>query len=126
MGNEVMGNIGQENPNSIISKPDTSGVKEVEEMDEIEILKNKVKDITEDSFIPVSDSYGNILCVYSEDFKSLYGEERGSDVMFIVRGTIKRTDDKNIEMDIWDASLVHGKCGPKSKGKTALKKYFGK
>lgn len=60
-------------------------------------------------FTPVSDEYGNELCVYAEDFPELADMPRGSEIMFVVRGAVKGVDKmgkrEKVTCFIWDAKL---------------------
>ena len=87
-------------------------------------LKDKVKELNEGDFIPVSDEYGNELCVYADDFPELTKEARGSEVMFVIRCGMNKVNDgpypvgggkprQKISLYIWDAALVHAMCGKK-------------
>lgn len=79
------------------------------------ILKKKamgdkdMKEMGEDGFVPVSDEYGNELCLYVEDFPELAEMPRGSEVVFMVRGAVKGVDKmgkrEKITCFIWDAKL---------------------
>lgn len=88
------------------------------DMQEMEILKKKVQSISEDDFLPVSDSHGNEMCLHAEDYPDLVKEGRGSEVMFIIRGSIKGVkkpmmpgESEKLEVYIWDAAKVHGRKG---------------
>lgn len=84
-------------------------------------MEHKGKEKSEDGFVPVSDEYGNELCVYAKDFPELMKEARGSEVMFVVRGAVKGVmgegDRAKLTCFIWDTALIHGACGPKKDNK---------
>ena len=94
------------------------GMAKAEMEGEFEMLKKVAGSVSEDNFIPVSETYGNMLSIPVEDFPDLAEEERGSEVMLIVRGAIKGKSDIGggkpmLELYIWDAAKVHGACGSK-------------
>ena len=96
------------------------------EKPEFEMLKKVVGSVSEDDFIPVSETYGNMLSIPLEDFPDLAEEERGSEVMLIVRGAIKGKCEVGmgkpmLELYIWDAAKVHGACGSKKKNYDGMK-----
>lgn len=103
------------------------------EMNDIEILKERVKNISEDDFYPVADDYGNMIILDAKDFRELDGEARGEDVVLIIRGAIKgktqgveyigknpegeKSKKDRIEIYIWNAALVHGRKPKLGSGK---------
>lgn len=88
---------------------------------EMSELRKKAKEMGDGDFVPVSDDYGNELCVYVDDFPELAKEARGSEVMFVVRGSINKVESHKdsmmgkpkIRIYVWDSALVHGACGKK-------------
>lgn len=105
-------------PQVVVPPGMSKGIKQEEnEMGEFEMLKKVAGSVSEDDFIPVSESYGNMLSIPVEDFPDLAKEERGSEVMLIVRGAIKgicKDVKPMLELYIWDAAKVHGECKSKN------------
>jgi hypothetical protein len=99
-------------------------VMKVDDDVEMKELKDKVEKMGDGDFVPVSDDYGNELCIYVDDFPELAKEARGSECMFVIRGAIKGVNEgpmmgkhgrAKLTCFIWDAALVHGACGYKKK-----------
>lgn len=96
-------------------------VQKVDDDMEMKELRDKVKEMGDGDFVPVSDDYGNELCVYVDDFPELAKEARGSEVMFIVRGSLNKVESHKdammgkpkIKIYVWDAAIVHAACGKK-------------
>lgn len=76
-------------------------------MEDLEAMKGMMAKLEDDDFKMLPDQ-NNLVSLKADDFTDLADEGEGAAVMLVIKGRVKNVGD-TIDIDAFDAALVHGK-----------------